>query len=78
MDREAHADLTGLMAKDKPDTPVVTGRSFAQVNEDLNSINPGHLSVANISESVQSSDTKVMALPDRQSLIDQIVAKLYT
>ncbi len=78
MDREAPSDLTGLIAKDKPDTPTVQGRSFAQVHEDLSSINPGHLTVSNVSEAVQSSDTKMMTLPDRQSLIDQIVAKLYT
>ncbi|MDP1835217.1 MAG: hypothetical protein Q8K75_04725 [Chlamydiales bacterium] len=80
MDAEASTDLSGLpVAKEKnaSDEPVVKGRSFQQVHEDLTSVHPQHLSVSDVR--VPVTDAKPTAMQaSLQTLVDQIVDKLYT
>ncbi len=80
MSRGDAADISGLAARaetDKLQSDATKARSFAQVRDDLSSVNPTtQFTVSNVSASVDAAVSKSPVTS--QTLIDQIVDKLYT
>lgn len=80
MDTEASADMSGLPVDAKPkgeEAPIVKGRTFEQVREDISHVNPQHLTLADAKVPVAEGG-KPSVMQSLQTLVDQIVDKLYT